>query len=155
VARTLAIIGDRWTLMILRNCFLGSRRFGDFQRHLGAARNLVADRLAKLVDAGILERRVYQQRPLRHEYLLTPKGRELQPVMLALVAWGDAWTDDGSGPPVENVHTTCGKPMHQQGVCSECGEPLTTRNVRPRPGPGAGDLPQPAQRAAALPSDAE
>jgi DNA-binding HxlR family transcriptional regulator len=155
VARTLAVIGDRWTLMILRNCFLGSRRFGDFQQHPGAARNLIADRLSKLVDAGILERRVYQQRPERHEYLLTPKGRALQPVMLALVAWGDDWTDDGSGPPIENVHTTCGQPMHQRGVCSECGELLTSRNVQPRPGPGAPHLSLPLRLATELGSGSE
>ena len=135
VARTLSVVGDRWTLMILRDCFLGTRRFADFQRHLGAARNLVADRLGKLVDHGILERRQYQDRPPRLEYVLTRKGRDLQPLMLAMVAWGDRWMDeDGAGPPIENVHEGCGRPMHLHGVCSECGEPLTTFNVKPRLG---------------------
>ena len=140
VARTLGVVGDRWTLMILRDSFLGTRRFGDFQRHLGAARNLVADRLSKLVENGILERRQYQDRPARFEYLLTRKGRDLQAVMLALVAWGDRWMDDGNGPPLENVHTGCGRPMHLQGVCSECGEAITLDNVRPRLGPGLAHL---------------
>jgi DNA-binding HxlR family transcriptional regulator len=136
VARALSVVGDRWTLMILRDCFLGTRRFADFQRHLGAARNLVADRLAKLCADGILERRRYRDRPPRFEYVLTSMGRDLQPVMLALVAWGDRWMDpEAEGPPLENVHLGCGRPMHQRGVCSECGEPLTLDNVRPRLGP--------------------
>ena len=140
VARTLAVVGDRWTLMILRDSFLGTRRFADFQRHLGAARNLVADRLAKLVENGILERRQYQDRPPRFEYLLSCKGRDLQPLMLALVAWGDRWMDDGNGPPIENVHAACGQPMHLRGVCSECGEAITIDNVRPRLGPALAHL---------------
>jgi len=141
VARSLSVVGDRWTLMILRDCFLGTRRFADFQRHLGAARNLVADRLGKLVDHGVLARRQYQSRPDRFEYVLTPKGRDLQNVMLALVAWGDRWMDeDDEGPPVENVHADCGRPMHLHGVCSECGEPLTIDNVRPRLGPALAAL---------------
>ena len=136
VARTLSVVGDRWTMMILRNCFLGTRRFVDFQQQLGAARNLIADRLAKLVEHGVLERRRYQERPPRDEYLLTEKGLALQPVLLALVAWGDRFMDaDDAGPPIENVHSGCGKPMHAIGVCSECGERLTPKNVRPRLGP--------------------
>jgi DNA-binding HxlR family transcriptional regulator len=135
VARALSVVGDRWTMMVLRDSFLGTRRFADFQRHLGAARNLVADRLAKLVEHGILERRPYQDRPLRHEYVLTEKGLGLQPVLLSLVAWGDRWMDEaGQGPPIETVHTGCGEPMHLRAVCSECGEPLTAANVTPRLG---------------------
>ncbi len=140
VARSLSVVGDRWTLMILRDSFLGTRRFADFQRHLGAARSLVADRLGKLVENGILERQQYRDRPPRFEYLLTRKGRDLQPVMLALVAWGDRWMDDGNGAPVENVHTGCGRPMHLSGVCSECGEAITLDNVRPRLGPALAHL---------------
>ncbi len=143
VARSLSVVGDRWTLMILRDSFLGTRRFADFQRHLGAARNLVADRLGKLVENGIFERRQYWDRPPRFEYLLTRKGRDLQPVMLALVAWGDRWMDDGNGPPIENVHAGCGQPMHLQGVCSECGEAITIDNVRPRLGPALAHLGEP------------
>jgi len=143
VARSLSVVGDRWSLLILRECFLGTRRFADFHDHLAASKNLVSDRLSKLVDEGVLERRVYQEAPVRHEYVLTEKGRDLQPVMLALVAWGDRWMDEGEGPPVENVHKDCGKAMHMVPACSECGEPLHIHNVKPRKGPG---FPEDAER---------
>lgn len=135
VARALAIVGDRWTLLILREAFLRTRRFQDFQSRLGAARNLVADRLQKLVDHGVLEKIQYEVRPPRYEYRLTEMGRDLYPVILALVGWGDRWLDDGAGPPIENVHRRCGHPMHSVAVCSACGEDLDPRDVEPRLGP--------------------
>ena len=135
IARALAEVGDRWTLLVLREAFLRTRRFGDFVARTGAARNLVADRLAKLVEAGILERVRYQERPERFEYRLTEKGLELYPVMMALVRWGDRWHDDGRGAPIEHVHHTCGQVMHAAPVCSACGEPLDPRDVRVQPGP--------------------
>ena len=136
IARALSEVGDRWTMLILREAFLRTRRFGDFVERTGAARNLVADRLQKLVLAEILERRVYQQSPERHEYRLTEKGIDLYPVMMSLVRWGDRWHDDGTGRPVEHVHRECGHVMHAEPVCSECGEPLDPREVDVRPGPG-------------------
>ncbi len=136
IARALSEVGDRWTMLLLREAFLRTRRFGDFVERTGAARNLVADRLQKLVDAEILERRAYQQNPERHEYRLTEKGRDLYPVMMSLVRWGDRWHDDGSGRPVEHIHRGCGHVMHAEPVCSECGESLDPHEVEVRAGPG-------------------
>jgi len=135
VARALSEVGDRWTLLLLREAFLRTRRFGDFVERTGAARNLVADRLQKLVDAGILERRRYQERPARDEYRLTGKGLDLYPVLMALVRWGDRWHDDGRGKPLRHIHRPCQHEMHAVMVCSECGEPLAPRDVEVRPGP--------------------
>src|SRR5262245_28455470 len=89
VARTVSVIGDRWTLLILRDCFLRVRRFEEFQARLGVTRHLLADRLRKLVKAGVLRREMYQARPRRYEYRLTERGLDLQPVMLSIVHWGD------------------------------------------------------------------
>lgn len=136
IARTTAVIGDRWTMLILRNAFLRMRRFEDFQTHLGITRHLLASRLKRLVDAGLLARVPYQQAPLRHEYRLTEKGKALHPVLMALTAWGDAWMDKGAGPPLVYQHRRCGKHMHAVTVCSECHEPIDVREVLPLPGPG-------------------
>jgi DNA-binding HxlR family transcriptional regulator len=135
VARALSEVGDRWTLLILREAFMRTRRFADFVERTGAARNLVAERLEKLVEAGVLERRKYQDRPERHEYRLTEKGLDLYPVMMALVRWGDRWHDDGSGAPIEHVHRGCDHVMHADMVCSECGKPLHPHDVDVRLGP--------------------
>ena len=136
IARALAEIGDRWTLLILREAFLRTRRFSDFVERTGAARNLVADRLQKLVDAGVLERHRYQERPERHEYRLSEKGLDLYPLLMALVRWGDRWHDDGRGKPVEHVHRACQHVMHAEIMCSECGELLDPHDVDLRLGPG-------------------
>jgi DNA-binding HxlR family transcriptional regulator len=136
IARTVAILGERWTLVILREAFNGRRRFEDIQRDLGIARNILADRLQTLVAEGILERRPYQDRPPRFEYRLTDKGRDLYPVLIALMQWGDRYTAGEAGPPVELVHQTCGERTRPQLVCDHCGEPIDARDVRPRPGPG-------------------
>lgn len=135
IARALSAIGDRWSLLILREAFLRTRRFADFQRRIGVARNILADRLDHLVAEGILERQRYSERPERFEYRLTAKGRALHPVLMALVAWGDDWMDEkDEGRPVEHVHRSCGHVMHMTGVCSECGEPLDPRGIEVRPG---------------------
>ncbi len=141
IARALSEIGDRWTLLLLREAFLRTRRFADFAERTGAARNLVSDRLEKLVAAGILERRRYQERPPRDEYRLTPKGLDLHPVIMALVHWGDRWHDDGRGAPVEHVHRTCGHVMHAEPSCSACGTRIDPREVTVRAGPGLRGLP--------------
>ncbi|HEX5361030.1 MAG TPA: helix-turn-helix domain-containing protein, partial [Fluviicoccus sp.] len=108
IARSLAVLGDRWTLMVLRNCFLGIKRFDDFQTNLGVTRHVLAERLQRLVDAGVLKKVPYQQKPERFEYRLTDKGRDLYPVLLALISWGDKWLDEGQGAPLEFVHQACG-----------------------------------------------
>lgn len=136
IARSLAVIGDRWTMLILRNAFLRTRRFDDFQEQLGITRHLLVQRLNKLVERGVLEKQPYQDRPMRYEYRLTAKGRDLYAVLQALVAWGDKWLDGGHGAPVEFMHTKCGKHYTPMMVCSECHEPIDAREVMPRTGPG-------------------
>ncbi|MFZ5755441.1 MAG: winged helix-turn-helix transcriptional regulator [Pseudomonadota bacterium] len=135
-ARTLSVVGDRWTMLIVRNAFLGTRRFDDFQSALGVTRHILADRLNRLVEAGVLKKVPYSDKPVRHEYRLTEKGRDLYPVLLALVRWGDTWLDEGHGPPVEFHHKRCGRKATPVLACSECGERLDPRDVMPMPGPG-------------------
>lgn len=130
VARTLSVVGDRWTLLVLRDLFLGARRFEHFEASLGASPHLLSARLRKLVDHGILERRPYQEKPVRHEYRLTEKGRDLYPVIVGLVGWGDRWMCDEGGPPVTFEHKSCGHSTQPELHCSECGESLQARDVR-------------------------
>ena len=96
IQQTLDVIGDRWMLLILRNLFRGARRFGQLEEDLGIAKNLLASRLTKLVDADIIEKVPYQERPVRHEYLLTQKGRDLSPSLVAIMRWGDRWCNEGA-----------------------------------------------------------
>jgi DNA-binding HxlR family transcriptional regulator len=137
MARSLAVVGDRWTLMILRDCFLGVRRFDEFQDRLGISRTIVADRLDLLVREGVLAKVAYQARPVRHDYRLTPKGLALHPVVLALVHWGDRFYATEAGPPLMHRHKACGCDFHPVQTCSECGEPVDARAVEVRDGPGA------------------
>ncbi|MCX4097989.1 winged helix-turn-helix transcriptional regulator [Nocardia sp. alder85J] len=136
VARALDLVGDTWTPLVLREAFYGIRRFDDFQQELGIARTTLADRLARLVDAGLLEKHVYDTAPIRHEYLLTEPGRDFYGVLLALTAWGDRWLSGEAGPPVATRHDTCGHDTGAEVVCSHCGQALTWAEVTPRPGPG-------------------
>ena len=107
VARTLSVIGDRWTLLILRDAFLGQRRFEGFEASLGITRHILADRLKKLTAAGVLQKRPYQEAPRREEYRLTEKGLDLYPVLMGLIAWGDKHMPDRKGPPVTHEHLGC------------------------------------------------
>jgi DNA-binding HxlR family transcriptional regulator len=134
LARTLAVIGDKWTLLVLRDCFLGIRRFDEFERRLGITRHLLAGRLKKLVEHGVLTKLAYQQRPLREEYRLTEKGLDLHPLILTLVSWGDRHMADERGAPLLHVHKGCGQVMKPILVCSECAEPVTARDIRVEPG---------------------
>lgn len=134
VARSVAVIGDRWTLMVLRDCFLGLRRFEDFERSLGISRGLIADRLKHLVAEGVLRREAYQRRPTRHEYRLTEKGHALHPVIMAIVHWGDVHYAGPEGPPLIHRHRTCGCDFAPKLTCSECGEAVTSREVEVRAG---------------------
>jgi DNA-binding HxlR family transcriptional regulator len=135
VARSLSIVGDRWTMLVLRDAFLGVRRFGEFQKRIGATRHRLADRLAKLVASGILERVRYQERPARFDYRLTEKGRDLYPVIVSLTRWGDRWMAGKAGSPVELVHKGCGKVTMPSLVCPECGEHVGARDMIARAGP--------------------
>lgn len=139
VAQTLEVVGEWWTLLILRDAFLGVRRFGDFQERLGIARNILTDRLDTLVEHGVLERRRYRQRPPRDEYVLTRKGRDLLPVIHALREWGDRWVLGRDKAPVRIVHETCGRRVRAVTTCSHCGEELTPQDTKAVPGPGATD----------------
>ncbi len=135
VARALSVVGDRWTLLILRDAFLGVRRFEDFQSRLGTTRHRLADRLRKLVAHGVLERVPYAERPPRFEYRLTEKGRDLYPVVVSLTRWGDRWMADADGAPVELVHRGCGRRIVPTLTCPECREPVGARDMLARPGP--------------------
>jgi DNA-binding HxlR family transcriptional regulator len=140
VARSLSVVGERWTMLIIRDAFLGTRRFDQFQSNLGITRHRLSERLGKLVDAGVLVKVPYQERPLRHEYRLTRKGLGLYPVLMSLARWGDEWMDKGEGVPLEYVHRRCGKPTQPVLACSECGETLRPEEVTPRLGPALQQL---------------
>jgi DNA-binding HxlR family transcriptional regulator len=135
VASTLAVIGDRWTMLILREAFTRTRRFEDFQRTLGVARNVLSDRLGRLVDEGVLERRPYQEHPVRYEYRLTEKGLDLWPILISLLKWGDRHAVDSPARLI--VHRGCGGQVTERLRCDVCGGDLGPRDVEVRPGPGA------------------
>jgi DNA-binding HxlR family transcriptional regulator len=132
IARTLEVIGDRWTLLILRDAFRGVRRFDELQRDLGIARNILTDRLQKLVDHGVLSKTPYQSRPVRYEYRLTPKGRDLSPALVALMRWGDRWLSEDGRPPLVLTHKTCGEPVDQSFICWHCDETVTPNGLQGR-----------------------
>jgi len=136
VGRAMDILGERWTMLIMREAFYGVRRFSDMQRNLGIARNILSTRLQSLVRAGILERRLYQEEPERFEYRLTQAGRDLYPAVIAIMKWGDAHLSDDAGPPVVLRHS-CGELIDPVLVCDHCREPLHPHDVTPEPGPGA------------------
>ena len=136
IQQTLDVIGDRWMLLIIRNLFRGARRFSELEEDLGIAKTLLTVRLNKLVSADIVERVPYQDRPVRHEYLFTQKGRDLSPSLVALMKWGERWGNDGSAPTVL-VHSDCGTPLMQVTHCPTCDDALDPGQIRSRPGPGA------------------
>jgi DNA-binding HxlR family transcriptional regulator len=135
VAAALDVLGDRWTLLVLREAFFGVRRFEQLLRNTGAARNILTNRLGRLVDAGILEKRLYSERPPRSEYRLTEKGVDLWPVIIALARWGGKWGELELGPAIALEHKGCGAVIEPQMCCPECGEPVGARDVRVVPGP--------------------
>lgn len=131
IARTLSVVGDRWTLLILRNAFTGMRRFDDFQENLGLTRHVLSERLKRLVEHQILVKKPYIDRQERMEYRLTEKGLELYPLLMAMSAWADKWMDEGLGSPVEYIHQNCGHVFQPVTVCSECGEAVHAKQVKP------------------------
>jgi DNA-binding HxlR family transcriptional regulator len=141
IARTLELLGERWTLLVIRDVLSGNRRFGEIHESLGVARNVLSARLQRLVDEGILERRRYQERPARYEYFLTEKGLDLWPTMMAMLAWGDRHLAGLEGPPIVVVHKGCGGHVNDRRICERCGKPLEVREARAVPGPGAPSRP--------------
>ncbi len=137
IAGALEVVGERWSLLIVRNVFLGLRRFDEIQENLGIARNVLQTRLTRLLDAGVLEKRLYQERPPRYEYRLTEKGLDLWPTMVALMQWGDRYAVPAGGPVVLLEHRDCGGAVDEHRVCEKCGVKLSVHDARAIPGPGA------------------
>lgn len=136
IARTVDLLGDAWTPLVLREAFYGIGRFDDFQQSLGIARNTLTDRLRTLVDEGLLDKRLYQSEPRRYEYVLTEKGQDFFGVLAALSRWGDRWLAGEEGAPVTFHHESCGHDTHAEVVCAGCGEPLRSEDTSMRLGPG-------------------
>jgi DNA-binding HxlR family transcriptional regulator len=141
VAQTLELVGEWWTLLVVRDLLLGVTRFEALQEGLGISRNILTDRLRTLEEAGIVERHAYQDRPARYDYRLTEKGRDLWTVVNAVREWGDRWAAP-EGPPLEMVHRRCGHTTSAVLTCSHCREPLEYHELRMRAGPGGGELPE-------------
>jgi len=137
VAKTLDIIGEWWTLLILRDVFYGVRRFEGLRTHLAISRKVLANRLGRLTDEEILKKVLYQSQPPRYEYRLTKKGLELLPVLMTIMNWGDKWMSEADMVPVIFIHKDCGEEITPKLVCSHCGGDLNAHNVHPIAGPGA------------------
>lgn len=135
IQRTLDQIGDRWTFLVLRDLFRGQRKFGELQTDLGIARNLLTARLNKLVDNDIVAKVAYQERPMRYEYRLTSKGRDLSPALIALMHWGDHWCA-GDLPPTVLVHRDCGATLDLTVTCPSCDSSIAAADIGSTPGPG-------------------
>ena len=136
VAQCLEVVGEWWSLLIVRDAFLGVTRFDEFAERLGISRNVLNQRLGRLVEMGIFDRVPYCERPPRFEYRLTDKGRDLWAVITAMRQWGDRWAAP-DGPPVQIVHRGCGQMTDVLTVCRVCGEPMGARDVQEIRGPGA------------------
>ncbi len=137
IARTLDVIGEPWSPLILRDVFVGIARFDKIQADLGISRKVLTERLKWLVECGVLQRRQYETRPPRYEYELTAKGTELVDLLMVMVAWGDRWADPGTGPPVLYRHHACGQISHVELRCASCGAPMRADDIELLPGPGA------------------
>ncbi|MGH7735979.1 MAG: winged helix-turn-helix transcriptional regulator [Gemmatimonadales bacterium] len=146
VAQCLEAVGEWWSMLIIRDASLGVTRFDQFQERLGISRNILSQRLARLMDQGILDKVPYSEHPPRYDYRLTAKGRDLWPVLTAMRQWGDTYAAP-DGPPLEVLHKACGKVSHAVMTCSACGERLSARDLRAVPGPGDLDQLAPAGRA--------
>jgi len=136
IEATLDLVGDRWTLLVLRDIFRGVHRFSQIQEDLGIAKNLLADRLNRLVSHDVVRKVQYQDRPPRFEYRLTTKGMDLSPALVALMGWGDRWAAGGE-PPTVLIHNSCGEALEQVLLCPSCDETVTPQQIRSRPGPGS------------------
>jgi DNA-binding HxlR family transcriptional regulator len=133
------LLGDRWTFLILREAFFGTRRFNEFAANLGLSRNILQNRLKMLVTQGIFEEHPYGPSKTRNEYRLTTAGRDIFPIVIALLQWGDKYLADSRGPSIVLQHTRCTNPADPLLVCRACHEPIELAEIRPTPGPGASD----------------
>lgn len=140
IARTLDVIGEPWSPLVLRDIWVGMNRFDQIQADLGISRKVLTERLGHLVERGVLERRAYDSRP-RHEYVLTEKGRELVDVLMVMAGWGDKWLAGEAGPPVLYRHHACGEIGRVDLRCAHCGEPMHADDVEVLAGPGAATQP--------------
>ena len=136
IARTVDILGEPWTPLVLRDIWVGINRFEQIRQDLGISAKVLTARLERLVDQGVLERRQYLERPPRDEYVLTDKGIELCDVLMVIARWGDRWTAGTAGPPVLLRHRRCGQLTHVETRCGVCGQPITAGDVDHEPGPG-------------------
>lgn len=136
IARTMVILGDRWTMLIVRELFRGVTKFSSMQKSLDINKNRLSERLNRLVDEEIVEKHEYDEARHRFEYVLTPKGVELYPLLISIISWGDKWTADEDGVPLDFIHTGCGHKAKPFYCCSDCGEPVGFDNLTPVPGPG-------------------
>lgn len=136
VAKTLELVGERWTVLILREVYFGHRRFDEIADGLGIARNVLTQRLQRLVEDDVLSKVAYQERPVRFEYRLTDKGLDLWPVLVTMMQFGDRYYAP-DGPPVVLTHRDCGGTLDAHRACMACGARLTARDVRAQAGPGA------------------
>jgi len=135
VSRALSIVGDRWSLLIIRSAFLGTRRFSDFQSEIGVTRPRLSDRLSKLVQGGVFEKVEYQNNPVRYEYRLTEQGVDLYPVIMSLVKWGDKWLAGEAGKPLEYIHQKCGNKVMPNLTCPGCAQEIDPHDMLVVPGP--------------------
>ena len=136
IAAALEIVGDRWTILILRDAFRGIRRFDELRRDLDIPRAVLSERLRRLVEHGVLVKRSYQERPVRYEYRLTPMGLQLSPILVALMQWGDRWLPGEDGPPTLLVHERCGTEIDLGFYCWTCEQSFSPTDIVSRPGPG-------------------
>jgi DNA-binding HxlR family transcriptional regulator len=136
IAAALAVVGERWSLLVMRDVLLGRRRFSEIKRSLKVAPNILSDRLQQLVEHGLLERTPIGEGSDSYEYAPTQKGRDISPVLTALLEWGDTYAAP-EGPPRVQVHLACGHDAHPRLHCSHCGEAIERGELSSRPGPGA------------------
>ena len=136
IARTLDVVGEPWSLLVLRDVYVGITRFDQIQVDLGISRKVLSERLTTLVEHQVLQRRPYSARPARYEYLLTPRGLELCDLLLVMVRWGDTWRAGSHGAPVLHRHRACGAITHAVLSCPECAQPMSAADTDVLPGPG-------------------
>lgn len=156
VARALSIVGERWTLLIIRDAFKGTRRFEGFHKNLGVTRHRLTERLTMLVDSGVMTKVPYRTNPERFEYRLTRMGLGLYPVLMSLSHWGDQWLSDENGPPMTYWHSRCASGCDPQLACSGCGEPLRPEEVSAKLGTELSEyVAHLESQSLSVPSDAE